>query len=348
MRVSGVRAMGPATPRRGAARAGAGPLRLGLIGCGQIAMLGYLPALAAVPGLRLAAVADPSAERRRALVAAAGPAPSAHDGAEALIATGQLDAVVIASPTESHLAHARLAAAAGLACMVEKPPGPTLASAREVALLEPTPWIGFNRRFRPGRKLAEGLPATGPLELELELGYRRASWRAHESHDDALLDLGPHLIDLALWLGGGAGAWVLRAALAPERAELELETERGRALIRCATDRLHRERVVARSTAGRVEARSGGIVRACVARLGRRPHPLVGSLALQLAAFAAAARGGDPGALATAEDGVATMAMIDQARALAGGAGGRARAATVAGPEPATTLPARPTSAPRR
>jgi predicted dehydrogenase len=52
------------------------------------------------------------------------------------------------------------------------------------------------------------------------------------------------------------------------------------------------------------------------------PHPLAVSLAAQLDAFAAAVRGDDPGDLATADDGLAAMAVVDAARtsAAAGGA----------------------------
>ena len=293
----------------------AGRLRLGLIGCGRIASRAYLPSMARVPGLRLFSLADPSASRRDALAAAAGvTAPATYDGADAMIAAGGLDAVLIASPSGSHVEHARLAAGAGLACLVEKPPARTLAGALELAAMEPPPWIGFNRRFGPARELAGRVPADGRLALELELRYRRASWGAHCCEDDALLDLGTHLVDLALVLGGGSGARLVRASDARERAEIELETERGPALIRCATDRPHRERVVVRSRSGAVEARSGGTLRGAIARVARRPHALVRSLELQLAAFVDAARGGDPGPLAKATDGVATMSIIDRAR----------------------------------
>ncbi|MQA76846.1 MAG: inositol 2-dehydrogenase, partial [Solirubrobacterales bacterium] len=97
---------------------------------GRIATLGYLPALAATPALRLVAVADPAPDRRLALAAASGTAPSTHDGPEALIGAGGVEALIVAGPAESHLEHARLAAEARLACLVEKPPAPTLAAAR--------------------------------------------------------------------------------------------------------------------------------------------------------------------------------------------------------------------------
>ena len=43
------------------------PLRLGLIGCGRLAELGYAPAIARLGEVELVAVADPDRERRDAV-----------------------------------------------------------------------------------------------------------------------------------------------------------------------------------------------------------------------------------------------------------------------------------------
>jgi predicted dehydrogenase len=148
------------------------------------------------------------------------------------------------------------------------------------------------------------------------LHYRRASWRPVEVHDDALLDLGPHAIDLARWIGSPIRR-VRTRTLSNDRCELELELAGGSASLSCATDRVHRELVEARDGSGSLVARDarGGLARAIVARL-RTPteNALVDSLAAELEAFCAAVRGGDPGALASAEDGVAAMAAVDAAR----------------------------------
>lgn len=288
------------------------PLRVGLVGAGRIAELGHAPALARCASARLVAVADPARHRAEALAAATGARAFAEPGE--MLAAGGLDALIVTSPPEHHLGHARLAAAAELPCLVEKPPAPDAAGARELAALDPAPWIGFNRRFWEP-ELTERLPAAEPVDLELELRYRRRSWRPHGGGDDALLDLGPHLVDLALLLGGRAR--LVAARCSRERAEIRLATARGPARLRCATDRPYLERVMVRSAGGRVLARAvrGGLLRATAARLVRRPHPLAESLDRQLAAFVTAARGGDPGPLATAADGERVMALIDEAAA---------------------------------
>ncbi len=296
-------------------------LRLGLIGCGRIAELGYAPAIAGLEGVTVTALADPEAERlvRVAGLIEAPTAPRTFATAAEVVGSGAVDAVIIASPAAEHVWQAELAARASIPALVEKPPAPTLAGAERVAALSPPPWIGFNRRFQHAARVAAAIPADGRLELELEIGYRRASWRPLTPGDDALLDLGPHLVDLALVLGGSPSARVRSAKLAPEQAELELELERGRARIRCATNRPHRELVAVRDPSGRRLARStaGGPLAMVSGRLPGRVHPLVGSLRRQVAAFASAARGGDPGSLASAADGVRVMRVIDEARRVA-------------------------------
>lgn len=306
------------------------PLRIGLVGCGRLAEAGYLPAAALVPSVRVVAVADPDPERRALLAPASESivtrSPSrvdllttdpeeqegvaAYAGADELIGAGGIDAVVVASPPATHEEAARLAAAAGLPALVEKPPAPDLAGARRLAALDPPPWIGFNRRFSLGEGIAESVPAGG--EVALALRYRRFSWSPVAVRDPALLDLLPHLADLALWAGIGTPRRVAARSRRPERIEAEVEGERARARLACATDRPHRERAVVRDAGGRVVVRRrvGGLARGLGARLRRGPHPLVASLAAQLELFALAARGEPAPGLAAATDGVAAMAIV--------------------------------------
>ncbi len=294
-----------------------GPLRLGLIGCGRLAELGYVPALARSEGFELASIADPDPERRARLAALApGREPAAHESAGELVAANGIDAVVIASPPAEHLWQAELAARTGIAALVEKPPAPASSGAERLAALRPAPWIGFNRRFTHGQRVRSQLPRRGTVDLELELAYRRRSWRPVAVSDDVFSDLVPHLVDLALFLSSSRWARVVGASISGSRARLELETDRGRARLSCATDRPHRERVVARGERGQVLAASsnGGRVAAVTGRLPGRSHPLIESLVGQLDAFADAVRGRPSAPLARAEDGVRVMQVLDVAR----------------------------------
>jgi predicted dehydrogenase len=175
-------------------------------------------------------------------------------------------------------------------------------------------------------RLRAAVPAAGPVHLRLEIRYRRRSWSPVGVHDDALLDLGPHLVDLARWLTGADVVEVAAPVLTPERAELHVTLGRGPARLIAATDRPHTETVELRAPDGRVLARHrlGGLVANVRGRLGPSgPGALVETLARQLDAFAAAARGGPPGALGTTSDGLAAMLAVDAARASAD-LGGRA------------------------
>ncbi|HEU5253825.1 MAG TPA: Gfo/Idh/MocA family oxidoreductase [Solirubrobacterales bacterium] len=304
-------------------------MRLGLAGCGRIAERGYVPAALATEEVTIVALADPSAERRercRGLLRDGGQEAAGFPDLSSLLAAEPIDLLVVAAPLGQHLALAEEAATAGVPSLVEKPPAPDLASARLLAALEPEPLLAFNRRFLQGLELRDAVPAEGWVELDLELRFRRGAWGAHEVRDEALLDAGIHLIDLACHLSDAAPIAVRRAAIEPERAELELELSRGRAHIRCATDRRHRESVVVRDRAGRTIARSfHGGVRGRVAALAGKPDPLQTSLRRQLEALRAAQTDsafvlsspvGDKGRtpLGGAADGVAAMAVVEAAR----------------------------------
>lgn len=291
----------------------ADPLRLGLVGCGRLAECGYVPAVGRTKCIEIVAVADPDRSRRGALAAKLG--ASAHARTSELLAAGRLDGIVICSPPEHHEEAAEQASAAGLEALVEKPPAADAAGALRLAALTPSPYAAFNRRFDAGAELAGRVPSFGDLELQIVLHYRRGSWRPFERDEDALLDLGPHAIDLALMLTG-ALPLAVRAHCARERAGIALATSRGTVRIECATNRPYHELVEVRDSAGRRIARAsrGGHVRGAASKLAPGAHPLVRSLTAQLEAYAGALRGGDPGLLATAVEGAAVMCVLDAAR----------------------------------
>ena len=288
------------------------PVRIGIVGAGRLVELGYLPAARLLDDVRVVAVADPDAERRETL-APQGVLTFTAD--EDLLDAGNVEALVVASPPAAHEEAARLAAAARLPALVEKPPAPDLAGARRIAELDPSPWIGFNRRFSLGSGLAGTLPAGGTIEVGIH--YRRFTWAPVTVRDPALIDLAPHLVDLALRAGVGEPRAVVARSRRSERISIRLRGSAGSALLRCACDRPHREWAVVRDASGAVTTRRrlGGLARGVAARARRGTHPLVASLAAQLAEFAAAARGTPAPTLATAADGVAAMGVLAAAAA---------------------------------
>jgi predicted dehydrogenase len=294
------------------------PLKVGLVGCGRLAERGWIPALAmaeAAGTARLVAVAEPDPLRRAAAARAAGVQAAFADWRE-LIAAGSADAVVLAIRGREQVEPAVAATAAGLAVLVEKPPGGDRDGAAALARLQPPPAVGFSRRFDPAWRALRNA-ARVPCALELRLAYRRSGWGAHVVHDDALSDLGSHVADLAAWIGGSHAARVRCTRLEPEAAEGELELDRGRgsASFAVATDRPYAE--LGRLD-GAARVRRGGWWRNALGRFGAGPDAaaLPQSLAAELAGFAA----GDAD-VASAADGVRCHAVLDALRDSAGRGG---------------------------
>ncbi len=293
---------------------GESDVRIGLIGCGRVAEFGYLPAFRQAQGVVLVGIADVNPSRCRALA----PDVPAYENIQSLIQAGGLDAIVISVPTRFHLEYARCAAEAGFPSLVEKPPGANVQEAKALQALEPAPWIAFNRRFEPGLiKLKHAVPKAQGFQVRLELHYRRTTWKPFDMHDDALLDLGPHLIDLARWLSESEVRSAHALSVKEQCAEFELELTRGRAVVACSTSRPYRERIEIADVDGRLCAshRRGGIVSGIMARLSpKTENPLVSSLVGQLEAFGQAVRGASDGSLASAADGLAVMSVIETIR----------------------------------
>jgi len=287
-------------------------MRLGIAGCGRIVERGYMPAVLATEGVTIAAFADPNPDRLdqclRLWREGGGEAEGFADLGD-LLAAAPIDLLVVAAPLDRHVTLAEEAAVAGVRSLVEKPPAPDLAGAQRLAALNPEPLLAFNRRFLQGTELREAIPAEGWIEIDLELRFRQGAWGAHEVRDEALLDAGIHLVDLACHLSGAAPIAVRSARVEPQRASFEIEMSRGRARIECATDRSHREAIGVRDRSGRQLASTtwGGLRSRLAARVNGT-DPLVLSLQRQLEAFTAG------GPIATARDGVTTMAIVEAAR----------------------------------
>lgn len=288
------------------------PVRVGLVGCGRLAERGYVPALAQTDAVSLVAVAD----RDLARCDAVAPGVPAYRAVDELLVGTDIELLVLAHASSDHVADACAAAAAGVASLVEKPPARTAAEAGSLVGLEPVAWMGFNRRFLPEiATMRTQLASDPPAALELELSILPSAWAAFDGAESALLDLGPHVVDLALWLTGREPSRLRVQQTSEHESVFDLDLRDTRASVRVSHRRAWRERIVARNARGRVIAQleRGGLVRrlAAKARAGR-PGPLVDSLAAQLAAVATAVRGGPVDSrLADAAEGVAVLTVLD-------------------------------------
>lgn len=108
-------------------------VRLGVLGCADIAQRRILPALASVPGLTLAAIASRDAGRAEAAGRRYGCA--AVTGYPALLRRDDVDAVYVPLPAALHAEWAEAALRGGKHVLVEKPIAGSVARARELVSL---------------------------------------------------------------------------------------------------------------------------------------------------------------------------------------------------------------------
>jgi myo-inositol 2-dehydrogenase/D-chiro-inositol 1-dehydrogenase len=143
-------------------------VRFGLLGAGRIGRT-HATALGRIEAARLVAVHDPVDAAAAAVVESTGARAAAGD---AILADPDIDAVIIATPTDLHAGQIERAARAGKAVFCEKPIDLDVARVRAcLDVVRETGarlMVGFNRRFDPNfaelrRRIDAG--AIGEVEL---------------------------------------------------------------------------------------------------------------------------------------------------------------------------------------
>jgi predicted dehydrogenase len=184
--------------------AGARSLRVGLAGLGSMGR-NHLRILGGREDIRLVAVADP--------VGAALESATAQTGAQgfaeplAMIAEAELDAVVIAAPTTSHVPLALAAIEQGTAVLVEKPLAATtdeamriVDAARETGV---PVQVGHVERFNPAVLELGRLIDDGWLSTVYSIASRRAGpFPARIRDVGVTVDLATHDVDILSWIAG--------------------------------------------------------------------------------------------------------------------------------------------------
>jgi len=187
------------------------PLNVGLLGYGYASATFHAPLIAAVPGLKLTAVAS----SRPRDVQAAWPEVAVYDTASALIARPDIDLVVIATPNDTHAPLAAQALAAGQHVVVDKPFTLNVAEAQSLMALAKhhrrVLSVFHNRRWDADFMSVRSVLQSGELGRITHFESRfdryrpvvRQRWRESASPGGGLwYDLGPHLLDQALQLFG--------------------------------------------------------------------------------------------------------------------------------------------------
>lgn len=198
------------------------PIRIGMIGHGMMGVWHSqnLAGLAAVPQTIVGRREEPT----QAFAEAHGYARASTD-LEAMLADREIDAVVVASPSEAHVEHSLAAIRAGKHVLIEIPVAMDLAGAKRVAEAAAAsdrvvavchPWrhrpelVALQKRLAAGEErlgFLEGRFLIHRLENVGSTGYRR-SWT-----DSILWHHGAHLVDLGCWLLGPgleASGWLAR------------------------------------------------------------------------------------------------------------------------------------------
>ena len=188
-------------------------LRLVVIGCGHVFERFHHPALLHSEDWMLAGAVDTRPARLRWLSSVRPTVPVA----ESLAALGDApyDAVLVATPPESHCTLGAEALRRGSHLLVEKPlaldPAEALSLLTLARAARRQVWVGFNRRFRPAyaalRRKLRGVPSERYRRIVFDLRTDPHRWdalsrtAADPEHGGGLLDdLGSHQLDLLPWL----------------------------------------------------------------------------------------------------------------------------------------------------
>ncbi|MDP1562708.1 MAG: Gfo/Idh/MocA family oxidoreductase [Pirellulaceae bacterium] len=179
-------------------------IRVGIVGFGYWGP-NIVRCFSELQGSKLTAVCDKSLDRL-IQIKDRYPAVQAFEDFDQMLASGLIDAVVIATPTASHFAMAKKALERGLHVMVEKPLAETTDQCREMILLAEangcTLFVGHVfLHSSPVIKLRE-MVVAGELGQINYISSRRLNLGPVRKDVNALFDLATHDISMMLYLLG--------------------------------------------------------------------------------------------------------------------------------------------------
>jgi len=192
-------------------------LGLALMGTGRMAHV-YGPRINAHPGLRLETIFNPRLSSAEKAAARYGGRPT--DDLDAALADPAVDAVVIATPTDTHVDYIEQAARAGKPIYCEKPLDQSLDRVdRALAALErhPVPFmLGFNRRFDPDNAALRRAVQSGEIgRINMLMSWSREPSPPPIDYVRAsggyFVDATIHDIDLLCWIAGERPVEVMAA-----------------------------------------------------------------------------------------------------------------------------------------
>ena len=189
---------------------------LAVIGAGGVSQIVHLPILKRLPDLKVAAIVDTQLSKART-IAERFDVPVAARTLADVPADVAVDAVLVATPTDTHVAVVEEALERGHHVLCERPLAPTSEGAESlIAGAEQAKrqlMVAMNQRYRMDIRAIRQFVATGELgnvilvrSVWLTRSDRRPKrgWRLDpdSSGGGVLMDLGAQALDAALWLLG--------------------------------------------------------------------------------------------------------------------------------------------------
>lgn len=187
-------------------------IRLGLIGTGSIAQVAHLPIIHSLPDVELAGICDVDAGKLESIARMYNVPVRSRDYRE-FVRNPDIDAFLVATPTDAHLPVGKAALEAGKPVLIEKPIARTVAEARTLADAARKAglvlMVGMNHRFRQDVVTLKSFIQNGELG---SITMIQAGWMNYQSSSQqwirrlekagggVFLDLGIVMLDLVLWL----------------------------------------------------------------------------------------------------------------------------------------------------
>jgi predicted dehydrogenase len=178
-------------------------LRVGVIGCGDIAERAHIQNLLSEPQVKLLALSDLDEGRLLAVRQKFNfPEGRSFKDYSSVLELKDVDAVVIATPIQTHAEIALKAIKAGKHVFVEKPLSATLAQANSIVesakRANVKVMVGYQHRFVPSHRIAKRYLKIGKIGVPF-FGEIHSESLIVKPEEGILLDYGVHLIDLLCW-----------------------------------------------------------------------------------------------------------------------------------------------------
>ncbi len=210
------------------------PVRLGIVGCGTVVEAFHLPASLVTPEVEVVALVDRDASRARWLADRFG-VKTCFDRHDALI--GRVDAVLVATPPQTHASIAYDLLSQGIHVLCEKPLAPTGADCRRMieaaragnAILATAQSRRFHFNLAQIKRLVDAEAFGTSYHVRALDGYT-FSWPTQTGYMfhgqtacGVLLESGIHVLDALLWLFGAPEVvWYADDALGGVESNVEI------------------------------------------------------------------------------------------------------------------------------